>query len=186
MTSKHLQDTSKFLSYVLRHEPEAIGLELDIDGWASIDNLIAGAAREGRVLDMDLIRAVVDTSDKKRFSLSEDGLRMRAAQGHSTSLVNLGHVEKEPPELLYHGTATRFLDSIRQKGLVPGSRHHVHLSDNETTATSVGSRHGKPIVLVVEALRMREQGVKFYQADNGVWLTELVVVEFLKIPGAEK
>lgn len=154
MNKTKLQETSKFLSCVLRHELETIGLSLEQDGWASIDALIAGAAREGGVLDLDLINAAVETSDKKRFSLSCDGLRIRAAQGHSTTPVNLAHVETEPPELLYHGTATRFLDSILEKGLAPGTRHNVHLSDNVTSATSVGSRHGKPVVLVVEAKNM--------------------------------
>ncbi|AOE63732.1 RNA 2'-phosphotransferase [Pseudomonas corrugata] len=174
MDTKRLNETSKFLSYVLRHEPQAIGLQLDSEGWADIESLIAGAAEDGRPLNMDLIQAVVSSSDKKRFSLSDDGLRIRAVQGHSTGTVSLQHVEKEPPELLYHGTATRFLESIREKGLIPGSRHHVHLSQDMQTAIAVGQRYGKPVVLKVDALRMHQQGFKFFQAENGVWLTDHV------------
>lgn len=174
-----LNDTSKFLSYVLRHEPQSIGLTLDSEGWTDIANLIDGAKRAGKTIDRDLIQQVVDSSDKKRFTISEDGLRIRAAQGHSTKTVAITHPEKVPPELLYHGTATRFLESILKKGLRPGERHYVHLSQDEQTATAVGQRYGKPVVLKIEALRMYQQGFKFLQAENGVWLTGQVPPEFL-------
>lgn len=174
MDNKQLNETSKFLSYVLRHEPQAIDLQLDNEGWADIDALITGAAKDGRTLDIALIQAVVSSSDKKRFSISDDGLRIRAAQGHSTASVSLQHIEKEPPEFLYHGTATRFIESIRQQGLIAGSRHHVHLSQDIPTAIAVGQRYGKPVVLKIEALRMYQQGFKLFQADNGVWLTNHV------------
>jgi len=177
--SKLLHDTSKFLSYVLRHEPQAIGLTLDSEGWADIAALIEGARQTGHTLDCDLIQQVVDTSDKKRFTISEDGLRIRAAQGHSTKTVAITYPEKVPPEFLYHGTATRFLESILKEGLRPGERHYVHLSQDEQTATAGGQRYGKPIVLKIEALRMRQQGFKFFLADNGVWLTSQVPPEFL-------
>lgn len=177
--SKTLNDTSKFLSFVLRHEPQAIGLTLDSEGWADIAALMEGAARSGRAMTRDLIQQVVDTSDKKRFSLSADGLRIRAAQGHSTGSVDIAYPEMEPPEWLFHGTATRFLDSILKEGLRPGERHHVHLSEDEQTAAAVGQRYGKPVVLRVEARRMRLQGFSFFQADNGVWLTETVPVQFI-------
>ncbi|AKK00371.1 RNA 2'-phosphotransferase [Pseudomonas chlororaphis] len=181
MDTKRLNETSKFLSYVLRHEPQAIGLQLDGEGWADIGSLIAGAACDGRSLDIALIQAVVDSSDKKRFSLSEDGLRIGAVQGHSNASVRIQYIEKEPPALLYHGTATRFLDSIREKGLIAGSRHHVHLSQDMPTAIAVGQRYGKPVVLEVEALRMHQQGFSFFQADNGVWLTDHVPANFLSM-----
>ena len=174
MNSKQLNEVSKFLSYVLRHEPQSIGLQLDTEGWAEIDFLIAGAAREGRILDRELILAVVSSSDKKRFAISNDAQYIRAVQGHSTESVDLQYVEKQPPEFLYHGTATRFLESIQQQGLISGSRHHVHLSRDMATAVAVGQRHGKPVVLKVEALRMHQQGFKFFQAENGVWLTNNV------------
>lgn len=153
MNNKQLKETSKFLSYILRHEPHTIGLQLDAEGWADINSLITGAAKEGQ--------------------------RIRAAQGHSAPDVNLQHIEKKPPEFLYHGTATRFLESILQQGLIAGSRHHVHLSQETLTAIAVGQRYGKPVVLKIESLRMHQQGFKFFQAENSVWLTEAVPVNFI-------
>lgn len=185
MDKKQLDETSKFLSYVLRHAPQAIGLQLDSEGWADIEALIAGAAEEGRMLEIALIRAVVSNSDKKRFSLSDDGRRIRAVQGHSTASVSLQHVEKEPPVFLYHGTATRFLDSIRQQGLIAGTRHHVHLSQDMATAMAVGQRYGKPVLLKIDALQMHRQGFKFFQAENGVWLTAQVATDFIIQQGDE-
>jgi len=177
--TKQLTDASKFLSYVLRHKPDAIGLALDREGWADIAALIAGAAQAGTPLDRTLIQQVVSTSDKKRFAISEDGLRIRAVQGHSTESVAITYAEKVPPEFLYHGTATRFLDSILKEGLRSGERQYVHLSEDVQTATAVGQRYGKPVVLKIEALRMHQQGFKFFQAENGVWLTAIVPVSFL-------
>ena len=179
MANPSLTETSKFLSYVLRHEPQAIDLELDSQGWASVDALIRQAATAGKVLSEELIGEIVRTSKKKRFMLSDDGSRIRAAQGHSTPTVNLDHVEVAPPDVLYHGTARKHLDSIRKSGLVPGTRHHVHLSGDEYTARTVGARHGEPVVLVVQAGRMAAAGFTFYRADNGVWLTDRVPVEFV-------
>lgn len=180
MNAKTRNETSKFLSYVLRHEPQAIDLQLDSEGWADIDALIVGAAKDGRQLDRALIQAVVSSSDKKRFSLSDDGQRIRAVQGHSTTSVSLQHAEKTPPDTLYHGTATRFLESILQQGLLPGSRHHVHLSQDISTAIAVGQRYGTPVVLNVDAREMHRQGFTFFQAENGVWLTASVPVEFVR------
>jgi putative RNA 2'-phosphotransferase len=177
--SKQDTEVSKFLSYVLRHEPQAIGLTLDQEGWADIGALIDGARQSGRLLDADLIRAVVASSDKKRFAISDDGLRIRAVQGHSTASVAITYAEKVPPEFLYHGTATRFLDSILKEGLKPGERQHVHLSEDVQTATTVGQRYGKPVVLKIEALRMHQQGFKFFQAENGVWLVCQVLPSFM-------
>lgn len=179
--SKQHAETSKFLSYVLRHEPQAIGLALDREGWADITALIAGARQSNHALDEALIRTVVESSDKKRFAISEDGLRIRAVQGHSTESVAITCAEKLPPEFLYHGTATRFLESILKEGLQPGERRHVHLSDDVQTATAVGQRYGKPIVLKVEALRMYQQGFKFFQAENGVWLVDNAPVAFIQV-----
>lgn len=179
--SKLHDETSKFLSYVLRHAPEAIGLSLDREGWADIDALIAGAATQGRALDIELIRAVVDGSAKKRFALSQDGLRIRAVQGHSTETVAITREALTPPDVLFHGTATRFLDAILAEGLKPGSRHQVHLSADETTAVAVGQRHGKPVVLKIDARAMHQQGRAFYQAENGVWLVDAVPPAFLSL-----
>jgi putative RNA 2'-phosphotransferase len=177
--SKQLDEISRFLSYVLRHEPQAIDLQLDTEGWASIDSLIAGAAKHGRPLDRPTIQTVVATNDKKRFAVSDDGQRIRAVQGHSTSTVQRKYSEKEPPEVLYHGTATRFLESIRETGLQPGPRHYVHLSQDIRTAIAVGQRYGKPAVLEIQAMRMHRQGFKFFLAENDVWLIDAVPAEFL-------
>jgi putative RNA 2'-phosphotransferase len=174
-----LSEISKFLSYVLRHQPDAIGISLDREGWADITSLIAAAIKAGKQLDHELIHTVVATSDKKRFAISEDGLRIRAVQGHSTESVDIRYAEKAPPEHLYHGTAARFLESIRKEGLRPGARHYVHLSQDEQTARAVGQRYGKPVVLKIKALLMLEQGFKFYQAENGVWLTPSVPSAFI-------
>lgn len=178
MSEQH-SEISKFLSFVLRHQPEAIGITLDLEGWTDIAALIAAAANDGKQLDRDLIQAVVTTSDKKRFAISDDGLRIRAVQGHSTASVDINHIEKFPPEFLYHGTATRFIESVRNQGLLPGARQYVHLSEDEQTALAVGQRHGKPVVLKIKALLMHEQGSKFFQAENGVWLTSAVPAFFI-------
>ena len=180
MSKKLLDETSKFLSYILRHEPQSIGLELDTEGWADVEALISGAARHGRNLDRELIKHVVDSSDKKRFSISEDSRRIRAVQGHSTKSVDLQFEEKRPPATLYHGTATRFMASINEKGLISGSRHHVHLSQEIETASAVGQRYGTVVILKVAAQEMLEKGFRFYQAENGVWLTEQVPVKFIE------
>lgn len=179
MSKKHT-DISKFLSYILRHQPEAVGLSLDKDGWAVITDLILCAKQEGYILDPDIIQAVITSSDKKRFILSDDGLHIRAAQGHSTQQVDIAYQEKTPPDILYHGTATRFISEIREQGLLPMSRQYVHLSTDEVTAIQVGQRHGKPLVLKIKALTMYEQGFEFFQAENGVWLTSSVPYQFIQ------
>ncbi|AZE75473.1 RNA:NAD 2'-phosphotransferase [Pseudomonas synxantha] len=180
MSKKLLDDTSKFLSYVLRHEPQAIGLSLDSEGWASVSALIDAASREGRSITRELLEQVVHTNEKKRFSFSEDGQNIRAVQGHSNQSVQLQLEEKQPPVVLYHGTATRFIESINQKGLIPGSRHHVHLSEQFETAREVGQRYGTVVILKVNTSEMLAEGFKFFQAENGVWLTEQVPVRFLE------
>lgn len=177
--SKQHSEISKFLSFVLRHQPDAIGITLDLEGWTDIAVLIEAAANNGKRLDRDMIQAVVTSSDKKRFAVSEDGLRIRAVQGHSTETVDINYVAKLPPEFLYHGTATRFMESIQKDGLLPGARQYVHLSQDEQTALAVGQRHGKPLVLRIKSLLMHEQGFKFFQAENDVWLTSAVPALFI-------
>ena len=179
-----LTKTSKFLSFVLRHNPQAIGLQLDEQGWASVDELIAAATERGTKLSREMIRDVVATNDKKRFALSEDGSRIRANQGHSVK-VDLGLEPVTPPEFLFHGTATRFMTSIRTQGLKPSGRHHVHLSPDRETALKVGSRHGVPVILRVEAGRMHAEGAVFYRSENGVWLTDRVKPCFFTIHSPE-
>lgn len=178
--NKRITDTSKFLSFVLRHRPDAIGLLLDSEGWADIDALIAAAQKDGKRIDRALIEEVVATNDKQRFAISEDGLRIRAVQGHSSAQVDIQYAAIVPPEFLYHGTASRFLVSINKQGLIAGARHHVHLSHDEKTAVQVGARHGMPVVLKVQAAKMHAQGYAFYQADNGVWLTSKVPISFIE------
>lgn len=172
---------SKFLSLVLRHEPERAGLQLDPAGWVSVDELLAGCARAGLLIDRSQLEEVVRTSDKKRFAFDSAGRRIRASQGHSVD-VRLDYPPQTPPPVLFHGTATRFLDSIRATGLVRGDRHHVHLSADETTAHAVGSRHGKPVILLVDAAAMHAAGHAFFRSENGVWLTDAVPVAHLKFP----
>ena len=171
-----LKGVSKFLSFVLRHKPEAIGLELDAEGWANIDDIIA---RMERPVARDVILEVVRQNDKQRFALSADGQDIRANQGHSIS-VDLGLDPVRPPDVLFHGTATRFLDAILDQGVLPKNRQYVHLSADRETALKVGQRHGKPVVLEVRAEAMFEGGQMFYQAKNGVWLTGPVQPEFLE------
>ncbi|WP_233874124.1 RNA 2'-phosphotransferase [Paraburkholderia adhaesiva] len=179
----HLDQISKYLSYILRHEPHAIGLQLDTEGWANIDDLIECANKHGHALDKATVHAVVVTNSKKRFTISDDNQRIRAVQGHSTPIVRRMYTETAPPEVLYHGTATRFLTPIMEQGLKTGSRHHVHLSLDIPTAVTVGMRHGKPAILEIQALRMHHQGFKFFLAENGVWLTDFVPPAFLKLIG---
>lgn len=178
--SKQHTETGKFLSYVLRHKPQAIGLTLDREGWADIGALVTCAKESGRELNESLIRKVVESNDKKRFAISEDGLYIRAVQGHSTDTVSISYAEQVPPEVLYHGTATRFLESIMREGLKPGKRHYVHLSQEVQTAIAVGQRYGDPIVLKIEALRMHREGFKFFQAENGVWLVRNAPRQYIK------
>ena len=172
---------SKFLSLVLRHRPEHIGITLDPAGWVSVDELLAAARRSGFPLDRATLERVVAGNDKRRFAFSDDGARIRASQGHSVG-VDLGLAAQAPPEVLFHGTATRFLDSIRREGLRPGSRTHVHLSADEATAHTVGRRHGSPVVLRVNAGDMHRDGHELVLAENGVWLAREVPARYLAFP----
>ncbi len=178
---KRLTHSSKFLSRVLRHRPEAIGLSLDPRGWADVAQLLAQARRHGVALTPELLQEVVEQNDKQRYAFSEDKRRIRASQGHSIP-VDLELEPTEPPEYLYHGTAARFMTTIKAHGLVPGRRNHVHLSADESTAVRVGGRHGSPIVLKVWAGLMHAAGYRFYLSANQVWLTEHVPVQYLDFP----
>ncbi|MEM6555545.1 MAG: RNA 2'-phosphotransferase [Pseudomonadota bacterium] len=173
-TKKH----SKRLSYILRHAPEEVGLTLGDGGWVLIDDLLSGFHRKGWGMSREALDLAVETNDKKRFTISEDGLRIRAAQGHSVQ-INSDFEAVVPPELLFHGTAQRHLDPIMNEGLRPMARQHVHLSLDIATAVKVGQRHGKPIVLHVASGEMAAKGFAFYRADNGVWLTDRVPPAFL-------
>jgi putative RNA 2'-phosphotransferase len=181
MMDASLVRISKFLSKVLRHAPESVGLRLDEAGWVDVDDLLAAAKGAAVALDRPTLERVVADNDKQRFALSPDGLRIRASQGHSVT-VELGLAPVKPPEVLFHGTADRNLDSIRAQGLVPGRRTHVHLSADEATAISVGRRHGRPVVLRVRAGEMHRSGHPFYRSDNGVWLTAAVPPAHIDFP----
>lgn len=172
---------SRFLSRVLRHAPGSIGLELDTAGWADIDALLARANAHGVVLDRDALDEIVATNDKRRYAIDPTGTRVRAVQGHSID-VDLGLVPVEPPERLYHGTATRRLKSILRDGLHRGRRRRVHLSTDVDTARRVGARHGVPAVLGVRAHALHAAGHVFHRADNGVWLVDAVPRAFLDYP----
>jgi putative RNA 2'-phosphotransferase len=178
MSNINNTSASKFLSLILRHKPEEIGLSLDPNGWASIEELIALAAARGTQLSRTQIETIVAESDKQRFAISADGTRIRANQGHSVEIA-LGLAPQTPPEQLFHGTATRFLDSIRGSGLHSASRQHVHLSSDRGIAEKVGSRHGKPVILLVESGQMARDGYLFYLSENGVWLTDSVPAKYL-------
>lgn len=182
MNEKALIAKSKFLSLILRHDPAAAGITLDKEGWTDVDGMIDGAAARGKALSRDVIAGVMALPGKQRFELSPDGKRIRAMQGHSAKEVAIAYAPETPPETLYHGTATRFLDSIRAGGLMPGNRHLVHLSPDEETAAAVGRRHGRPVVLPVAADAMHRAGHEFHLAGNGVWLVKTVPPGFLTFP----
>jgi putative RNA 2'-phosphotransferase len=177
-------EISKFLSYVLRHAPESIGLVLDNNGWARVGDLLTKANAAGTRLDMATLQEVVETSPKKRFTLSHDLSLIRAAQGHSVE-VDLALTPTAPPTHLYHGTAEQSVASIRASGLEARSRQHVHLSADVETATKVGARHGRPVVLLVQAGKMSAAGHTFWKADNGVWLADAVPPEFITTSSVE-
>lgn len=163
----------RFLSLVLRHQPQAAGITLDQGGWANIDELMEGVRVTGRKIDRETLERIVRENNKKRYTISEDGQRIRANQGHSLA-VQLDLQQMTPPPVLYHGTVRRFLDSIQKQGITRQQRQYVHLSPDVATARQVGSRHGTPVVLVIDAAAMHKDGLPFFQAANGVWLCQHV------------
>lgn len=170
----------KYICLILRHKPEIIGIELDKNGWANIDELINGLKKKYPDFNREKLEYIVNTDNKQRYSLSDDKSKIRARQGHSID-VDVELKELAPPEFLYHGTAERFLGSIMKEGLVPKSRLYVHLSKDVETAEKVGKRHGKPAVLKIETGKMDEDGFKFYLSENGVWLTKAVPPKYLSL-----
>ena len=177
MTPNKYKETSKFISLILRHKPEAIGITLDEHGWANVDELIEGVSRT-HPLDMAALELIVAEDEKQRYSFNEDKTLIRANQGHSI-LVDVELDEKEPPEVLYHGTGEKYVSSIDRQGLIPKSRLYVHLSHDEETAVKVGTRHGKPVIYTVKSGDMYRDGYKFFCSVNGVWLTKEVPVKYL-------
>ncbi|MFD4031416.1 RNA 2'-phosphotransferase [Streptomyces sp. NPDC058637] len=180
MDAQRTVKVSKYLSRHLRHQPDRIGISLDAHGWVPIDELLRACARNGFAVSRSELDHVVAANDKQRFAVADD--RIRANQGHSVT-VDLGLSPSEPPAYLYHGTVARALATIRTEGLRPMARHHVHLSPDRETATRVGARRGAPVVLSVDAGAMHRAGHLFHVTANGVWLTDTVPPDFLRLPG---
>ena len=171
------RETSKFISLILRHKPETIGITLDEHGWANVDELIAGVSKT-YPLDMAGLERIVAEDEKQRYSFNDDKTLIRANQGHSIP-VDVELEEVEPPEVLYHGTGEKFVASIDEQGLIPKSRLYVHLSGDEDTARKVGQRHGKPVIYTVKSGEMYRNGTAFYRSVNGVWLVKEGPVKYL-------
>lgn len=174
---------SKFLSKHLRHDPAGLGLVLGPGGWVEVEALLTACARKGMVISRAQLAEVVTGSDKQRFALSADGQQIRANQGHSVEVDLQLEPATEVPAALYHGTGAQTVDVILREGLRRMARHHVHLSPDVETARRVGGRHGRPVVLVVDAAAMRAAGAVFYCSENGVWLTEAVAPAYLRVLG---
>ena len=177
-TTKQQQNLSKFISLVLRHQPDAAYVTLDEHGWANVEQLLNGINKTGRQIDMTVLENIVAADEKQRYSFSPDKTLIRANQGHSIP-VDVELKESEPPEFLYHGTASRFIGSIMTEGLKPMSRLYVHLSRDVETAKKVGSRHGVPVILKIHSGQMHQDGLKFYLSANGVLLTKQVDTKYI-------
>lgn len=180
-----IKDRSKFLSLVLRHQPDKIKLQLDLQGWVGVTTLLDNLKQYGpgylQPFDFEMLEQVVAENDKKRFAFNADKTMIRASQGHSVD-IKLGYDPVQPPEFLYHGTAKKSVESILKQGILKGKRHHVHLSLQQATAVNVGGRHGAPVVLTVRAGEMQRAGFEFYCSENGVWLTDLVPSAYILVP----
>ena len=173
----NLTSTSKFVSLILRHKPEVIGIHLDEHGWADVEKLIAGISKT-REFNRTMLEEIVRTDNKQRFIFNEDKTKIRANQGHSIP-VDVELLEAVPPDRLWHGTGEKYVASIDEQGLISKSRLYVHLSSDAATATKVGSRHGKPVLYIVKTKEMYDDGYKFFLSKNGVWLTKEVPVKYL-------
>ena len=174
-----INHTSKFISLILRHKPETIGIFLDEHGWADVQEMIDGINASGSDhLDMEMLEEIVQTDEKQRYSFNEDHTLIRANQGHSIP-VDVELEEKNPPALLYHGTGEKYVSAIDEQGLIPKSRLYVHLSSDVPTAKKVGSRHGKPVIYTIDCAKMTAEGYKFYLSANKVWLTKKVPAKYL-------
>ena len=175
-----LTNLSRYMSLILRHKPEVIGITLDEHGWASVNDLICGIEKNNPGFNMDILEQIVRTDSKQRYSFNDDKSLIRANQGHSVN-VDVELKEKEPPEYLYHGTGEKYVKSINQDGLIPKSRLYVHLSKDIKTAENVGKRHGKEVVYRINSGQMYRDGYKFYLSENGIWLTKEVPIKYLEI-----
>lgn len=178
MTEPGKKKISKFLSLILRHKPETINLILDENGWANVEELITKSTNDSQGFTFEELDEIVQTNDKKRFIFNEDKTKIRANQGHSID-VDLALKPQQPPEFLYHGTAENNVNSILKNGIEKRNRQHVHLSQDKETATKVGMRHGKPIILTIKTGKMSQDGILFYLSENSVWLTDFVAAEYI-------
>lgn len=178
MTEQQKKNISKFLSLILRHQPETINLKLDKNGWANVEELREKCSKHNVDFTSEELDEVVETNDKKRFIFNEDKTKIRANQGHSVD-IDLALKPQQPPEFLYHGTAQTNIESILEKGIEKRNRQHVHLSQDKETATKVGMRHGKPVILTIRTGKMFEDGILFYLSENNVWLTDFVDVKYI-------
>lgn len=176
----NLTNLSRYMSLILRHKPEVIGITLDEHGWASVNDLICGIEKNNPGFNMDILEQIVRTDSKQRYSFNDDKSLIRANQGHSVN-VDVELKEKEPPEYLYHGTGEKYVKSINQNGLIPKSRLYVHLSKDIKTAENVGKRHGKEVVYRINSGQMYRNGYKFYLSENGIWLTKEVPIKYLEM-----
>jgi putative RNA 2'-phosphotransferase len=174
-----LKHISKFLSLVLRHHPEKIGIALDENGWADVDELLSKMTAAGTAINKEILNEVVITNDKQRFAFNSNQTKIRASQGHSVD-IELGLTQQQPPEFLYHGTTDQFISSIKMEGLQKMQRTHVHLSADIATAQKVGSRRGKPVIVTVQSGQMYNDGFQFFLSENGVWLTNQVPPAYIQ------
>lgn len=172
------KDVSKYISLILRHKPETIGITLDEHGWADVAALIEGINKTNP-FSMEMLEHIVETDEKQRYSFNEDKTLIRANQGHSIP-VDVELVEVTPPDILYHGTGEKYAASIDQTGLIPKSRLYVHLSGDIETAVNVGKRHGKPVIYTINCKKMYEDGYPFFRSANGIWLTKTVPVQYIE------
>ncbi len=179
ISEKENTNISKFLSLVLRHQPETIGIILDENGWTSVEILIEKSTNNGVAFNKAILNHIVATNAKKRFAFNDSRDKIRANQGHSVE-IDLGYIARQPPAILFHGTGQQRVDSILQTGLDKRQRHQVHLSKDRETAVLVGQRHGKPFVFEVLAGQMYADQYKFFLSDNGVWLTDHVPPQYLR------
>lgn len=173
-----MKTISKFIAYILRHNPSAAGIELDEHGWADVNALIEGVCKAGRFLDMQMLAEIVETDNKHRFDFNDDRTKIRANQGHSID-VDVEMKVCPPPDILYHGTAEKYIESIKKNGILKKNRNYVHLSKDQETAIKVGSRHGKVVVLKIDARQMYTDGYVFLLSANGVWQTEQVPFKYV-------
>ena len=179
-SGKKKEKTSRFISMILRHRPEAVGISLDAHGWADVQALISGINRSGgHTIDMEILEEIVRTDEKQRYSFNNDHTKIRANQGHSIP-VDVELEEKNPPDLLWHGTGEKYVPSIDARGLIPKGRLYVHLSSDRETARKVGSRHGKPVIYEIDCRKMKEDGYRFFLSANHIWLTKEVPAQYLK------